>query len=115
MRCCVWRRSSGKLESACLPADCDMRVCEAGPHHCRTCGRCVNHFDHHCGLFGRCIAGQGCSGNIHYFYAVRVRVRVRVRVSRVRVRVRVGEWVRVRVSNIHYFCLVTAPWVRPLP
>jgi len=70
VRCCVWRRSSGKLESACLPADCDMRVCEGGPHHCRTCGRCVNHFDHHCGLFGRCIAGQGCSGNIHYFYAV---------------------------------------------
>ena len=31
VRCCVWRRSSGKLESACLPADCDMRVCEAGP------------------------------------------------------------------------------------
>ena len=36
-------------------------------HHCRTCGRCVEHFDHHCGVFGRCIAGEGFGGNLGYF------------------------------------------------
>ena len=45
VRCCVWRRAPGKLQSSYLPADCDMGVCEQGPHHCSTCGCCVNHFD----------------------------------------------------------------------
>ena len=30
VRCCVWRRDPGKLQSAYLPADCDMGVCGQG-------------------------------------------------------------------------------------
>jgi len=48
IRCLVWRPT--------------------GAHHCSVCQRCVRDFDHHCCVFGRCIAGQGCSGNIKFFY-----------------------------------------------
>ena len=62
MRCCVWRRSSGKLESACLPADCDMRVCEAGPLQ-NVRPLCL---DHHCGSLL-----AGLQRQHPHFYAVR--------------------------------------------
>ena len=55
VRCFVWRRRA-----------------RGGGHHCRTCGRCVAHFDHHCGVLGFCIAGTPClpRGNILLFYGL---------------------------------------------
>ena len=72
VRCLVWRPPADPRKTSARglfgPA---LRHCaKAQPHHCRTCQRCVVHFDHHCGVFGRCIAGYGLSGNMKYFTVI---------------------------------------------
>lgn len=65
VRCLVWRNPPSPAP-ACLPLPGGRRfpcpgVCEPAesselhPHHCSTCGHCVQAYDHHCALLGRCI------------------------------------------------------------
>ncbi|CAK0794896.1 unnamed protein product, partial [Prorocentrum cordatum] len=63
VRCLVWR-SPDVVPALGAP----VRARGRRPHHCKTCERCVLHFDHHCAVLGRCIAGRGYfNGNMCYF------------------------------------------------
>lgn len=68
VRCLVWRSHPDLSRASSLLGT--TPCAQAKPHHCRTCNRCVMHFDHHCGVFGRCIAGHGLHGNMKYFVAI---------------------------------------------
>ena len=72
VRCLVWRPlpDARKTSARGLFGPALRHCAKAQPHHCRTCQRCVVHFDHHCGVFGRCIAGDALSGNMPYFMTI---------------------------------------------
>jgi hypothetical protein len=74
VRCCVYRSSFESLAFEARQRRAGGNRCpmanDMPAHHCRTCQRCVAHFDHHCSVFGRCIAGKGFGGNMGYFKVI---------------------------------------------